>query len=304
MRRSERCSEPGSSVGAHRPGCAGATASFVRAAAFASIAVRHAGRRISGNRCRKWTSLTVGTIFHVETHGPVRRGADVYGVFCVEAPGAFAADDQIPISLPVQLARALLDGDPAGRWCPTCRPSPRIPPATQAKPPGHLIVFGLSYGSHSDGICRVAPHQPQTKLLRTGASIHGCRQDCGFSGRNATLRKCREPAEQAAAPARWGVSKFPCLAAVFGLAWLDQMIATAAARFTRTVPGSQSRITATTTGGTTADGRNGIRVRTRSTSAAASVHHLRRLSTDTRKHEADWERIAVPAMARPAAPAE
>ena len=105
-------------------------------------------------------------------------------------------------------------------------------------------------------------------------------------------------------PPSAGVSKFPRLAAVFGLAWLDQMIATAAARSTRTVPGSQSSVTATTTGGTTADGRNGIRVRTRSTSAAASAHHLRRLSTDTRKHEADWERIAVPAMARPAAPAE
>ena len=47
MRRSARRSEPGSSAGTRRPGCVGATASSVRAAAIAGIAVRHAGRRIS-----------------------------------------------------------------------------------------------------------------------------------------------------------------------------------------------------------------------------------------------------------------
>ena len=47
VRRSARRSEPGSSVEAHRPGCVGATASSVRAAAIAGFVVRHAGRRIS-----------------------------------------------------------------------------------------------------------------------------------------------------------------------------------------------------------------------------------------------------------------
>ena len=49
----------------------------------------------------------------VETHGPVRGGADAYGVFGVEVPGAFAADDQVPIPLFAEPAYALPDGDAA-----------------------------------------------------------------------------------------------------------------------------------------------------------------------------------------------
>ena len=58
-------------------------------------------------------------------------------------------------------------------------------------------------------------------------------------------------------PPSAGVSKFPCLAIAFGLIWSGWMIATAAARSTRIVPGSQSGVTATAAGNTTVGGRNG-----------------------------------------------
>ena len=51
----------------------------------------------------------------LEMHVPVRRGADAYGVFGVEVPGAFVADDRVLIPPPAQPTRTLLGGDAAVR---------------------------------------------------------------------------------------------------------------------------------------------------------------------------------------------
>ena len=72
------------------------------------------GRALLGEAVRTRFQAVVGHDL-VETHGPVRRGADAYGVFGVEVPGAFAADDQVPIPLPVQPTHALPGGDAAVR---------------------------------------------------------------------------------------------------------------------------------------------------------------------------------------------
>ena len=48
-------------------------------------------------------------------HVPVRRGADAYGVFGVEVPGAAAADDQMAIPLFAQATHAFPGGDAAVR---------------------------------------------------------------------------------------------------------------------------------------------------------------------------------------------
>ena len=72
------------------------------------------GRALLGEAVRARFPAVVGHDL-VETHGPVRRGADAYGVFGVEVPGAFAADGQVPIPLPVQPTHALPGGDAAVR---------------------------------------------------------------------------------------------------------------------------------------------------------------------------------------------
>ena len=127
------------------------------------------GRALLGEAVRARLPTVVGHDL-LEMHVPVRRGADAYGVFGIEVPGVFAADDQVPIPLLAQPAHALLGGDAAVHHHQgTARGIEGIEHLRQG------AVFAYVAGEHLGAAHEAAgvEHQPQGEQRAVGALVLG-----------------------------------------------------------------------------------------------------------------------------------